>query len=113
MAERVAPGPHAAQAGPLRDFVRAYAQSRGALLGLAVVIALVVIALGAGLLAPHPPNEQYRDFTLVPPAWQDGGSTRFLLGTDAVGRDILSRLIHGTRLSLAIGLVAVAISLAG
>src|SRR6476661_5332241 len=90
---------------------RAYAQSRGALIGLAVVLALVAIALGADVLAPHPPNEQYRDFTLVPPAWSDGGSSRFLLGTDPVGRDMLSRLIHGTRLSLVIGLVSVAISL--
>jgi dipeptide transport system permease protein len=93
--------------------VRADAQSRGALIGLAIVMLLVLVALGADVIAPHPPNEQYRDFTLVPPAWADGGSARFLLGTDAVGRDMLSRLIHGTRLSLAIGLVAVAISLAG
>src|SRR4029077_1185348 len=56
-------------------------------------------------------NEQFRDFTLAPPAWDAGGSTRFLLGTDPVGLDILSRLIHGTRLSLAIGLISVAISL--
>jgi dipeptide transport system permease protein len=99
--------------GPWRDFVRAYAQSRGAMIGFAIVVALVAVALGADLVAPHPPTEQYRDFTLAPPAWAEGGSGRFLLGTDAVGRDILSRLIHGTRLSLAIGLVAVAISLAG
>ncbi|HJU22982.1 MAG TPA: ABC transporter permease subunit, partial [Casimicrobiaceae bacterium] len=52
-----------------------------------------------------------RDFELAPPAWQVGGSARFLLGTDAVGRDILSRLIYGTRLSLAIGAISVAISL--
>ena len=57
----------------------------------------------ADVIAPHSPNEQFRDFTLAPPAWHDGGSARFLLGTDPVGRDILSRLIHGTRLSLLIG----------
>jgi dipeptide transport system permease protein len=99
--------------GPLREFARAYAQNPGAVVGVAIALALVVLALCAGLVAPHPPNEQYRDFTLVPPAWEAGGSTRFLLGTDAVGRDMLSRLIYGTRLSLAIGLVAVAISLGG
>jgi len=98
--------------GPWRDLWRSYAQSRGALIGLALVLALVLLALGADVIAPHPPNEQYREFTLAPPAWSPGGSARFLLGTDPVGRDILSRLIHGTRLSLAIGLISVAISLA-
>ena len=98
--------------GPWRAFATAYAQSRGALIGLAVVLALVVVALGADVLSPHPPNEQFRDFTLAPPAWHAGGTRQFLLGTDPVGRDILSRLIHGTRLSLAIGFISVTLSLA-
>src|SRR4029078_6290108 len=70
------------------------------------------LALSADVIAPHPPNEQYREFTLAPPAWSPGGATRLLLRTDPVGRDVLSRLIHGTRLSLAIGLISVTISLA-
>ena len=93
------------------EFWRAYAQNRGAVVGLLVVGALITLALGADVVAPHPPNEQYREFTLAPPFWHDGGSLRFVLGTDPVGRDILSRLIHGTRLSLAIGAISVAISL--
>ncbi len=97
--------------GPLAEFWRSYAQSRGALIGLAVVLALLVLALGADVVAPHPPNEQYRDFTLTPPAWSEGGTSRFLLGTDPVGRDMVSRLIHGTRLSLLIGSISVATSL--
>jgi dipeptide transport system permease protein len=98
--------------GPWREFWKAYAQSRGALIGLGLVVALVLLAVFADVVAPHPPNEQYRDFTLAPPAWHEGGQGQFLLGTDPVGRDILSRLIHGTRLSLLIGLISVAISLA-
>jgi dipeptide transport system permease protein len=90
---------------------RAFAQNRGALTGLALVIALVALALAADFVAPHSPIEQFRDFTLVPPFWDAGGSLRFALGTDAVGRDILSRLIHGTRLSLLIGAISVSISL--
>src|SRR6185437_13880005 len=97
--------------GNLREFWQAYTQSRGAIIGLALIIVLVVLAIGANVIAPHSPYEQFRDFTLAPPVWHDGGSTRFLLGTDPVGRDILSRLIHGTRLSLLIGVISVAISL--
>src|SRR5436305_7718675 len=97
--------------GRLREFWRGYASNRGALIGLALVVLLVLLAIFADVVSPHPPNEQYREFTLTPPAWDAGGTTRFLLGTDPVGRDILSRLIHGTRLSLLIGVISVAISL--
>jgi dipeptide transport system permease protein len=97
--------------GPLREFWQSYSQSRGALIGVGLVIALVLLAVFADVISPHPPNEQYRDSTLAPPAWYAGGSANFLLGTDPVGRDILSRLIHGTRLSLSIGLISVTISL--
>jgi len=98
-------------AGPLAEFWRSYAQSRGALLGLAIAVMLLLLAIFAGVMAPHSPYEQFRDATLTPPAWDPGGDPRFLLGTDPVGRDILSRLIYGTRLSLTIGLISVAISL--
>ena len=81
------------------------------MIGLGLVVTLILLAAFAEAVAPHPPNEQYRDFFLTPPAWADGGSMRFILGTDPVGRDILSRLIFGTRLSLLIGLISVAISL--
>jgi len=76
-----------------------------------MIVMLFVLAVAAGVIAPHPPNEQFRDFTLTPPAWSAEGTSRFLLGTDAVGRDILSRLIYGTRLSLLIGLISVSLSM--
>jgi dipeptide transport system permease protein len=97
--------------GPLREFWGYFRQNRGALIGLALVLGLVFLAVTADWVAPYPPNEQYRDATLVPPMWQAGGSSRFILGTDPVGRDILSRLIHGSRLSLLIGLISVTLSL--
>jgi dipeptide transport system permease protein len=99
------------EASAWREFWQAYTQSRGAMIGLTLVIALILLAIFADVVSPHPPNEQYRDFTLAPPAWHDGGTSAFILGTDPVGRDMLSRLIHGTRLSLLIGFVSVAISL--
>jgi len=97
--------------GTMREFWRSYAQSGGALIGLALIVALLLLALFADVISPHPPNEQYRQFTLQPPMWEEGGSSNFILGTDPVGRDMLSRLIHGTRLSLLIGLISVALSL--
>ncbi|PUA19634.1 ABC transporter permease subunit [Glaciimonas sp. PCH181] len=98
--------PHA-----LREFWGYFSQNRGAVIGLIVVGILVLTALFANVIAPHSPIEQFRDATLQPPVWQTGGSAKFLLGTDPVGRDMLSRLIHGSRLSLVIGLVSVSLSL--
>jgi dipeptide transport system permease protein len=103
--------PAAREASSWGEFWQSYSQNRGAMIGLALVIALILLAIFANVVSPHPPNEQYRDFTLTPPAWHAGGTPNFLLGTDPVGRDILSRLIHGTRLSLLIGFISVAISL--
>jgi dipeptide transport system permease protein len=103
----------AAPPSPTRELWRDFRRNRGAVAGLAVVVLLVLLALFADVVAPYPPNEQYRDATLRAPSFAPIGGHVFLLGTDPVGRDILSRLIHGTRLSLAIGLVSVGLSLAG
>ena len=98
-------------ASPLAEFWFYFRQNRGAVIGLAYVAFIVLLALLANILAPYSPTEQFRDFILAPPAFADGGSTKFLLGTDGVGRDILSRLMYGARLSLLIGLVIVLVSL--
>jgi len=97
----------------LADFWYYFRQNRGAVVGLWVFVALVLLAVFAQVLAPHDPTQQYRDALLVPPIWQEGGRTGFLLGTDAVGRDMLSRLIYGAQYSLFIGIVVVAIALLG
>jgi dipeptide transport system permease protein len=97
--------------GGLRLFWRAFAENRGAVLGLAVMVVLIVVAALADVTAPHSPIEQFRENFLTPPVWQAGGSDRFPLGTDDVGRDILSRLIYGARLSLLIGFSVVVLSL--
>ncbi len=95
----------------LAEFWHYFSQNKGAVVGLAILILLVLVAVFAPLLAPHNPIEQYRDMFLTPPFWQEGGTLSFPLGTDAVGRDILSRLIYGSRYSLAIGLIVVSIAL--
>lgn len=97
--------------GPLAEFWGQFRRNRGAVVGLFIVLALSVIAIFADLVAPHDPAEQFRDFVLLPPAWIEGGSWAFPLGTDDIGRDMLSRLIHGARLSLFIGLLVVTLSL--
>ncbi|MDZ4394765.1 ABC transporter permease subunit [Cypionkella sp.] len=97
----------------LADFWFYFRQNRGAVVGMWVFLGLVVLAVFAQVIAPHDPTQQYRDALLMPPFWQEGGSTSFLLGTDAVGRDMLSRLIYGAQYSLFIGIVVVAIALIG
>ena len=97
---------------PLAEFWYHFRQNTGAVIGLAVITVIALTALLAPLVAPHDPNIQYREAILVPPVWQDGGTWRFLLGTDDIGRDMLSRLIFGARLSLLVGLIVVTLSLA-
>ena len=98
--------------GELAEFWNYFRENRGAVVGLAFLVFVIFLAVFADFVAPHSPYEQYRTELLRPPFWLDGGSTSFLLGTDAVGRDILSRLIHGARYSLFIGLVVVVFALA-
>ena len=74
------------------------------LIGLIIVLFMVVIAVFAPLLAPYDPTELHLNAVLEPP------SNTFLLGTDALGRDVLSRLLYGARASLGVGFIAVGIA---
>jgi dipeptide transport system permease protein len=98
--------------GPLREFWGYFSANPGAVTGLVVVVAVLLLAALAPWLAPYPPDLTDNTVFLKPPAWQAGGSWAYPLGTDAIGRDLLSRLIHGARLSLLIGLAVVALSIA-
>lgn len=102
-----------AQPGRLAEFWHYFRENRGAVIGLWVFAGFVAVAILADLIAPYDPTEQFRDHLLQPPFWQEGGSSAFLLGTDAVGRDMLSRLLHGARYSFYVGIVVVAISAVG
>ena len=95
----------------LTEFWSYFSENRGAVMGLFIFIAVILIAIFADLIAPHLPNQQFRDALLQPPFWEAGGDYKFLLGTDAIGRDMLSRLIYGSRYSLFIGCIVVSISL--
>jgi dipeptide transport system permease protein len=96
---------------PAREFVAAFASNRGALIAFAVFAAVVMGALLAPWLAPHDPIAQFRDDMLTPPFWQAAGLAQFPLGTDELGRCILSRLLYGARISLLIGLASVVLAL--
>ena len=99
-----------AELSPLRAFWSAFRENRGAVAGLAVLVLIVLLAIFADVVAPHAPNEQFRDAVRAGPAWDQGGSMRFILGTDSLGRDMLSRLIHGARVSLFIGMAVMGVS---
>ncbi len=103
---------NAAPPHPLREFWKYFSENKGAVAGLYFIIFAIIIAVCADFIAPHDPFEQYRDAILQPPFWMDGGSSKFILGTDDVGRDIMSRLMHGARLSLFVGVIVVTLSLA-
>ena len=75
-----------------------------------VLLLIVLVTLAAPWLAPYSPVEVDIQHRLGPPAWMEGGKTDHWLGTDQIGRDLLSRMIYGGRVSLLIGVTAVAIS---
>jgi ABC-type dipeptide/oligopeptide/nickel transport system permease subunit len=79
--------------------------------GLLLVLLFVLTALLAPLLAPFDPSTQSLDLRLVPPFWQHGGSLSHPLGTDQLGRDMLSRVIYGSRVSLLVGVGVVLVSM--
>lgn len=89
---------------------RYFKTSRGGMVGLAFLVILLLVVIFADLIAPFDPSLQNRQALLLPPAWTEAGHLPYLLGTDAVGRDILSRLIYGARYSIFIGCVVVSLS---
>jgi dipeptide transport system permease protein len=96
---------------PIAAFWAAFRENKGAVAGLGVLCLIVLVAIFADVVAPHSPYEQFRDAVKLPPAWEAGGDYRFPLGTDPLGRDMLSRLIHGARISLFIGASVMLVSL--
>ena len=105
----VVPAPPVAEREWMRLLVR-LVRRRTALFGMIVVAAVILAAVFAPLVSPFDPLAQDIGQRLKEPGWQDVGGRVHLLGTDHLGRDILSRIIHGSRIALLVGLSAVAIS---
>ncbi len=95
---------------PLQEFWYYFCQNRGAVIGLAFIVIVLFMAIFAEWVAPFDPITQNRSALLLPPMWFEGGNASYILGTDDIGRDILSRIIHGARLSVFIGLLIVVMS---
>lgn len=100
--------PAAATPTPLRTRLRRINWSLT--LGAAVILTALLVAALAPYLAPHDPFGQNLALRLLPPSWAEGGNPDHLLGTDQLGRDYFSRLIHGSRISLGIGFAVAFIS---
>src|SRR5205814_9405020 len=90
---------------PLAQGLRRFRRSTTALVGVAIVLALVLVAIFADVLAPRDPIASDQTRTFQRPSWD------YPLGTDQLGRDMLSRVIHGTRISLAVGVSSVLFAL--
>lgn len=92
-------------------WLRSLMYSPVGLFGMILVTIAVITAIGAPLLAPHDPTEINLKTRLLPPVWSEGGDPTFILGTDQLGRDLFSRIIFGSRISLLVGIGGVAIAL--
>ncbi|SFH38151.1 ABC transporter permease [Sulfitobacter dubius] len=93
-------------APPRQAWWKALLRDRAAALALITLLSIALAALLAPLIAPHDPYEGTRS-VMQPPVWAERGDWTYLLGTDGQGRDILSRLLYGTRLTLLIGILSV------
>ncbi len=95
------------QASPLIRILRRLWRSKTGTIGAIIVLAVIVLAIFAPWIAPHDPAKQDYSAMFLPPSWTEAGRAEYFLGTDNLGRDILSRIIYGTRISLIVGIVSV------
>jgi peptide/nickel transport system permease protein len=101
-----------AMSPPTSGFVQAFRslyRSKLALFSVILIVTLVTVALLGERITPFGPHQQNLRFAFLPPAWTGDGDLRFVFGTDGLGRDILSRLVAGARISLYVGLASVVI----
>jgi peptide/nickel transport system permease protein/dipeptide transport system permease protein len=95
---------------PFFDQIEKLFKNKTAVVGLIIISIFGLAALLAPVISPYDPNENALYDQLKQPAWHSEGSTKNLLGTDDLGRDMLSRLIYGARVSLTLGIVSVGIA---
>src|SRR5438045_352200 len=95
---------------PRFGFIRGLRLSGFPMIPTAILLGIAFVAVFANQLAPHNPEVGSLTARFKPPFWETGGTTQYLLGPDQLGRDVLSRLIYGARISMVVGLTAVIFS---
>lgn len=93
------------------EFYKQFKKNKSALVGAYIVLALILCAILAPILTQYDPLIQDLELRLIPPMWSEGGSFANILGTDDFGRDMLTRILYGARISLVIGIISVSISM--
>ncbi len=95
----------------LFEFIKQYKKNKAAVAGFIVVVLLLLTAIFAPIVAPYSPDIQNLADRLIPPMWDAKGVSSHILGTDDFGRDLFSRIIFGSRISLMVGAISVGVSL--
>lgn len=95
----------------MNDFWYLFKQNRGAVAGAALVVVVALIALLAPLISPYEPSQVFPNALKLPPVWADGGSMQYIFGTDDLGRDLFTRIVYGSQVSLGIGFFVVVFTL--
>ncbi len=95
----------------LFEFIKQYKKNKAAVIGFIIVVLLFLSAIFAPVVAPYPPDIQNLADRLIPPMWDAKGVSSHILGTDDFGRDLFSRIIFGSRISLMVGAISVGVSL--
>ncbi len=95
---------------PMLEQLNQLWRNKTAIAGLIIIIIFIMVAIFAPYISPHDPIDTSLYDQLKPPVWQEGGTTKHYLGTDDLGRDILSRLIYGARISLLVSVISVSIA---
>jgi len=94
-----------------QEFWSSFKQNKGALIGAILIIFFIFLAVFAPIISPYDPGVLFEGKLRIAPVWSEGGVQEYLLGTDDVGRDVLSRIIHGATISMIIGFCVVVLSL--
>src|SRR5947209_7720692 len=95
----------AAAPGAWTQAFRRLRKNKAALVSLTIIVLLYAVAIFAPIIAPYDPDGVHFDAITAPPAWSVGGTWAYPLGTDGLGRDQLSRLMFGARISMSIGMI--------
>ena len=94
-----------------KEFIKQYKKNKSAVVGFIIVAILLLMATFAPFISTHLPADQNLADRLIPPMWEKGGVSTHILGTDDFGRDLFSRIIYGSRISLMVGAISVGVSL--